>query len=84
MLWIKKFENGSILFQVNIIPIIAKADTINKSELQKFKTKIMSELINNGVQVENIKVHYFNSKFNSAIFIQIILKSGLIRIQFQI
>lgn len=37
--------------KVNIIPIIAKADTINKSELQKFKTKIMSELINNGVQI---------------------------------
>ena len=36
---------------MNIIPIIAKADTINKSELQKFKSKIMSELINNGVQI---------------------------------
>ena len=39
--------------QVNIIPIIAKAATINKSELQKFKSKIMSELINNGVQIYN-------------------------------
>ena len=37
--------------KVNIIPIIAKADTINKAELTKFKTKIMSELINNGVQI---------------------------------
>merc|ERR1740129_2285557 len=37
--------------KVNIIPIIAKADTINKAELAKFKTKIMSELINNGVQI---------------------------------
>merc|ERR1712036_39378 len=30
---------------------IAKADTINKTELANFKTKVMSELINNGVQV---------------------------------
>ncbi|XP_042316273.1 septin-10 isoform X2 [Sceloporus undulatus] len=37
--------------KVNIIPIIAKADTISKSELQRFKTKIMSELVSNGVQI---------------------------------
>uniref|UniRef100_A0A8U7NQ57 Septin 8 n=1 Tax=Corvus moneduloides TaxID=1196302 RepID=A0A8U7NQ57_CORMO len=38
-------------FSVNIIPIIAKADTISKSELHKFKIKIMSELVSNGVQI---------------------------------
>ncbi|XP_013390378.1 septin-11 isoform X1 [Lingula anatina] len=37
--------------KVNIIPIIAKADTITKSELQKFKAKLMSELMSNGVQI---------------------------------
>uniref|UniRef100_A0A8D0G897 Septin n=1 Tax=Sphenodon punctatus TaxID=8508 RepID=A0A8D0G897_SPHPU len=37
--------------KVNIIPIIAKADTISKSELQKFKIKLMSELVSNGVQI---------------------------------
>ncbi|XP_045205529.1 septin-11-like isoform X2 [Mercenaria mercenaria] len=37
--------------KVNIIPIIAKADTITKAELQKFKAKIMSELQSNGVQI---------------------------------
>uniref|UniRef100_A0A8C9PZA4 Septin n=1 Tax=Spermophilus dauricus TaxID=99837 RepID=A0A8C9PZA4_SPEDA len=37
--------------KVNIIPVIAKADTISKSELQKFKIKIMSELVCNGVQI---------------------------------
>uniref|UniRef100_T1J4P3 Septin n=1 Tax=Strigamia maritima TaxID=126957 RepID=T1J4P3_STRMM len=37
--------------KVNIIPIIAKADTITKTELQKFKIKIMSELVSNGVQI---------------------------------
>ncbi|XP_069129148.1 septin-11-like [Argopecten irradians] len=37
--------------KVNIIPVIAKADTITKAELQKFKAKIMSELMTNGVQI---------------------------------
>ncbi|XP_059976222.1 septin-14 isoform X1 [Mesoplodon densirostris] len=37
--------------KVNIIPLIAKADTISKKDLQKFKCKIMSELISNGIQI---------------------------------
>uniref|UniRef100_A0A8D8XZS9 Septin n=2 Tax=Cacopsylla melanoneura TaxID=428564 RepID=A0A8D8XZS9_9HEMI len=37
--------------KLNIIPIIAKADTISKSELQKFKTNIMTELNSNGVHI---------------------------------
>ncbi|OWK12506.1 SEPT8 [Cervus elaphus hippelaphus] len=37
--------------KVNIIPIIAKADTISKSELHKFKIKIMGDLVSNGVQI---------------------------------
>ncbi|KAJ3591840.1 hypothetical protein NHX12_006971 [Muraenolepis orangiensis] len=37
--------------KVNIIPVIAKADTVSKSELHKFKIKIMSELVSNGVQI---------------------------------
>ncbi|NXU74159.1 SEP11 protein, partial [Oreotrochilus melanogaster] len=45
--------SGGAVFvlQVNIIPIIAKADTIAKNELHKFKSKIMSELVSNGVQI---------------------------------
>ncbi|NXT96778.1 SEP11 protein, partial [Anhinga rufa] len=40
--------HGAVFFlQVNIIPIIAKADTIAKNELHKFKSKIMSELVSN-------------------------------------
>jgi septin 6/8/11 len=41
----------TFVLQVNIIPIIAKADTIAKNELHKFKSKIMSELVSNGVQI---------------------------------
>eukprot|EP00096_Caligus_rogercresseyi_P015082 TRINITY_DN753_c0_g1_i2.p1 TRINITY_DN753_c0_g1~~TRINITY_DN753_c0_g1_i2.p1 ORF type:complete len:433 (+),score=150.95 TRINITY_DN753_c0_g1_i2:63-1301(+) len=43
--------------KVNIIPIIAKADTINKAELSKFKQKIMSELENNGVRIYKFPVN---------------------------
>merc|ERR1712025_437411 len=43
--------------KVNIIPIIAKADTINKTELANFKTKVMSELINNGVQIYQFPIN---------------------------
>ncbi|NWY58410.1 SEP11 protein, partial [Chionis minor] len=42
---------AAFVLQVNIIPIIAKADTIAKNELHKFKSKIMSELVSNGVQI---------------------------------
>ncbi|NXT79364.1 SEP10 protein, partial [Zapornia atra] len=37
--------------KVNIIPIISKADSISKTELQKFKNKIMSEFDSNGIQI---------------------------------
>ncbi|NXE52502.1 SEP10 protein, partial [Casuarius casuarius] len=37
--------------KVNIIPIIGKADSMSKTELQKFKVKVMSELVSNGVQI---------------------------------
>ncbi|XP_076316120.1 septin-2-like [Tachypleus tridentatus] len=37
--------------KVNIIPVIAKSDTISKTELQRFKIKITSELVSNGVQI---------------------------------
>ncbi|XP_055100727.1 septin-10-like isoform X1 [Symphalangus syndactylus] len=37
--------------KVSIIPVIAKADTVSKTELQKFKIKLMSELVSNGLQI---------------------------------
>lgn len=46
LLTMKNLDN-----KVNIIPVISKADTVSKSELHKFKIKIMSELVNNGVQI---------------------------------
>ncbi|XP_021401211.1 septin-10 isoform X2 [Lonchura striata] len=37
--------------KVNIIPVIGKADSISKAELQEFKKKIMSELVSNGIRI---------------------------------
>ncbi|KAJ1118082.1 hypothetical protein NDU88_006277 [Pleurodeles waltl] len=46
LLTMKKLDS-----KVNIIPVISKADTISKAELNKFKVKLMSELVSNGVQI---------------------------------
>uniref|UniRef100_A0A3Q3VV12 Septin n=1 Tax=Mola mola TaxID=94237 RepID=A0A3Q3VV12_MOLML len=56
--------------KVNIIPVIAKADTVSKSELDKLKIKIMSELVSNGVQIyqfptEDEAVAEINSSMNA-------------------
>ncbi|MPC87312.1 Septin-2 [Portunus trituberculatus] len=37
--------------KVNIIPIIAKADTISKSELTKFKQRITQEIKTNNIHI---------------------------------
>lgn len=37
--------------KVNIIPIIAKSDTITKAELAKFKTKVMAEIKSNDIRL---------------------------------
>lgn len=37
--------------KVNIIPVVAKSDTITKAELQKFKLKVMTELVSNGINI---------------------------------
>ena len=42
--------------KVNIVPVIAKADTVNKQELTNFKQKVMSELLNNNVQIYQFPV----------------------------
>lgn len=39
---------------MNIIPVIAKADAISETELQKFKIKLLSELVSNGIQIYQV------------------------------
>lgn len=36
---------------MNIIPLIAKADSLSKSDLQRFKSNIMRELTSHGIQI---------------------------------
>ncbi|CAH0560975.1 unnamed protein product [Brassicogethes aeneus] len=71
--------------KVNIIPIIAKADTISKTELQKFKSKIIAELQNNGVNiyefpVDDESVSEVNTSMNSHIPFAVIGSTDFVRV----
>ncbi|GBP49740.1 Septin-2 [Eumeta japonica] len=71
--------------KVNIIPIIAKADTISKTELQKFKSKIMQELQNNGVEIyqfptDDESVSDVNSSMNSHIPFAVVGSTDFVKI----
>ncbi|CAH1800596.1 unnamed protein product, partial [Owenia fusiformis] len=37
--------------KVNVVPVIAKADTLTKREVEKLKKKIMDEIADNGIQI---------------------------------
>lgn len=59
----------ALVEKVNIIPIIAKSDTISKEELAKFKLKIMSELLGAGIQTyqfptDDPSISALNAKMN--------------------
>ncbi|XP_023029913.1 septin-2 isoform X2 [Leptinotarsa decemlineata] len=71
--------------KVNVIPIIAKADTISKTELQKFKSRIIAELQNNGVSiyefpVDDESVSDANSTMNSHIPFAVIGSTDFIKV----
>lgn len=71
--------------KVNVIPIIAKADTISKTELQKFKSKIVLELQNNGVHiyefpVDDDTVSEINTNMNSHIPFAVVGSSEFVRV----
>ncbi|XP_054721526.1 septin-2-like [Uloborus diversus] len=71
--------------KVNIIPIIAKADTISKVELQRFKIKIMSELVSNGVQIyqfptDDEAVQEINSTMNTLLPFAVVGSTDFVRV----
>lgn len=71
--------------KVNIIPIIAKADTISKTELTKFKSKIIAELQNNGVQiyefpVDDESVAEVNGNMNSHLPFAVVGSTDYVRV----
>jgi septin 6/8/11 len=71
--------------KINIIPIIAKADTVSKNELQKFKAKINQELQANGVHVyhfptDDDSVSDVNNSMNSHVPFAVVGSTEFIRI----
>ncbi|XP_065205641.1 septin-2-like [Planococcus citri] len=71
--------------KVNIIPIIAKADTISKTELSKFKAKILSELNSNGIQIyqfptDDETVSVTNAAMNSVIPFAVVGSTEFVKI----
>ncbi|KAF5395055.1 hypothetical protein PHET_08427 [Paragonimus heterotremus] len=55
--------------KVNVIPVIAKSDTITKTELQEFKPKILSEIQTNGINIyqfptDDVSVSEVNAQMN--------------------
>jgi septin 6/8/11 len=62
--------------KVNILPIIAKADTISKNELAEFKKRIMMDLNNNHVNLYQFPINDFDlnvSNMNAAANVRNIL-----------
>lgn len=70
--------------KVNIIPIIAKADTISKTELQRFKSKIIQELSSNGVHIyqfptDDESVSEVNTSMNSHVPFAVVGSTDFVR-----
>jgi septin family protein len=42
---------NAIHTKVNIVPVIAKADTLTLKEVDRLKTKVLSEIEMNGIQI---------------------------------
>uniref|UniRef100_A0A6B2EIE0 Septin n=1 Tax=Phlebotomus kandelakii TaxID=1109342 RepID=A0A6B2EIE0_9DIPT len=71
--------------KVNIIPIIAKADSVSKAELQKFKAKINEELQANGVHIyqfptDDESVSEVNTSMNAHVPFAVVGSTEFIRI----
>ena len=73
--------------KVNIVPIIAKADTISKSELTEFKKRIMLELNNNHVSIYHFPINDFdlnvsnlNATTNAMLPLAVIGSSDLVKV----
>ena len=70
---------------VNIIPVIAKADTIAKNELTKFKAQIMQDLIANQVKIyqfpiDDDSVVELNASMNSHLPFAVIGSSDVVKV----
>ena len=71
--------------KVNLIPIIGKSDTITKSELEKLRARIVTELNINGIEyykfpIDDPEVTEVNSTNNSLIPFAVVASNDFIRI----
>ena len=44
-------QTSAVVVQVNVIPVISKADTIGKNEMIRFKQRIMQDLKANDIEI---------------------------------
>lgn len=71
--------------KVNIIPIIAKADTISKAELTKFKQRIIQEIKANNIQIyqfptDDDTMAKVNTEMNSQIPFAVVGSTDFVRV----
>lgn len=71
--------------KVNLIPIIGKSDTITKTELEKLRTRITTELNANGIEyykfpVDDPEVADINSTNNALMPFAVVASNDFIRI----
>jgi len=80
LLMMKKLES-----KVNIVPVIAKADTIAKNELIKFKQRILSDLSANNVKIyqfptDDDTVAEINSSMNGLMPFAVVGSTDLVKV----
>ena len=80
LLMMKKLDQ-----KVNIIPVIAKSDTIAKNELIKFKQKIIQDLIANNVNIyqfptDDDTVAEINASMNSLLPFAVVGSTDLVKV----
>ncbi|RWS07465.1 Septin-2-like protein [Dinothrombium tinctorium] len=71
--------------KVNLVPVIAKADIITKNELSKFRSQIMSEIVNNDIKIYNFptddpQVAEINSQMNQMIPFAVVASHDFVRV----
>ncbi|CAL4185371.1 unnamed protein product [Meganyctiphanes norvegica] len=71
--------------KVNIIPVIAKADTISKAELTKFKQRIIQEVKSNSIQIyqfptDDDTVAKTNTEMNNQIPFAVVGSTDFVRV----
>ncbi|CAG2177456.1 unnamed protein product [Oppiella nova] len=75
----------SLAAKCNLIPIIAKSDTITKPELERLRVKIMSEIVTNGINIyhfptDDTDVADLNGKNNALLPFALVASHEFVRV----